>query len=72
MRGDRIVISDAGLGGDMGNMRQWVVEPDHEGHVGAAAEAAKILLRKRLWFPGMGAMVDAAGRAPASPAAPPL
>ena len=61
MRGERIVIPDADLGYDVGNMRQWVVELGHEGHVGA--EAAKRLLRKRLWFPGMDSMVDARTRA---------
>ena len=42
MRGERIVIPDADFGYDVGNMRQWVVELGHEGHVGA--EAAKRLL----------------------------
>lgn len=56
MRGDRIIIPEANLGQDTANLRQWVVDLAHEGHVGAAA--AKRLLRKRLWFSGMDAMVE--------------
>ena len=43
MRQDRIVIPQADLGEDIGNLRQWVVELSHEGHVGGPA--AKSLLK---------------------------
>ena len=56
MRQDRIVIPHADLGNDVGNLRQWVVELAHEGHVGGPA--AKRLLRQRIWFPGMDQMVE--------------
>lgn len=56
MRGDRIIIPQADLGEEVGNLRQWVVELAHEGHVGGAA--AKRTLRKRMWFPGMDEMID--------------
>ena len=56
MREDRIVIPQADLGEEVGNLRQWVVELAHDGHVGGPA--AKRTLRKRLWFPGMDDMID--------------
>ena len=57
MRGDKIVIPQADLGNEVGNLRQWVVELAHEGHMGGPA--AKRTLRKRLWFPSMDSMVEA-------------
>ena len=56
MRQDRIVVPHADLGRDVGNLRQWLVELAHDGCVGGPA--AKRLLRKRCWFPGMDQMVD--------------
>jgi hypothetical protein len=56
LRGDRIIIPDGQLENDEGNMRQWVVELGHEGHMGT--NAIKRLLRTRVWFPGMDKMVE--------------
>ena len=50
MRGDKIVIPQADLGNEVGNLRQWVVELAHEGHMGGPA--AKRTLRKRLSLNG--------------------
>ena len=57
IRQDRLVIPQADLSEDVGNLRQWVLELAHKGHVGGPA--AKRLLRQRLWFPGMDQMVKA-------------
>jgi hypothetical protein len=56
MRGERIVIPQADLGEDIGNLRQWVVELGHDGHVGAPG--IKRRWRIRVWFPGMDTMVE--------------
>ena len=55
-RGERIVIPQGQLPDDEGNLREWVVDLGHSGHMGAAA--TKRLLRLRLWFPGMDKMID--------------
>jgi hypothetical protein len=55
-RGEKIVIPDAHLPRDEGNLREWVVELGHSGHMGV--EATKRLLRQRLWFPGMDKKVE--------------
>ena len=70
MRGDRIVIPQADLGDEVGNLRQWVVELAHEGHVGGPA--AKRTLRKRMWFPSMDDMVETRTKTcePCQPATP--
>lgn len=56
LRGDKIIIPKGDLGGDVGNIRQWVIELGHEGHMGTAA--IKRRLRSRLWFPTMDKMVE--------------
>jgi hypothetical protein len=55
-RGERIVIPDGHLARDEGNVREWVVELGHSGHMGV--DATKRLLRQRLWFPGMDKAVE--------------
>ena len=55
-RGEKIVLPDAELARDGGNIRDWVVELGHEGHQGVGG--TKRLLRTRLWFPGMDEKVE--------------
>ena len=55
-RGERLVIPAGQLPRDEGNVRDWVVELGHSGHMGISA--TKRLLRHRLWFPGMDHMVE--------------
>ena len=55
-RGEKVVIPDAELARDGGNIRDWVVELGHDGHPGITA--AKRLLRTRLWFPGMDEKIE--------------
>ena len=55
-RGEKVVIPDGHLARDEGNLRDWVVELGHSGHMGV--EATKRLLRQRLWFPGMDRKVE--------------
>ena len=55
-RGERLVIPDGHIPGTEGNIREWVVELGHSGHMGI--NATKRLLRMRLWFPGMDKMVE--------------
>ena len=55
-RGERIVIPDAELVRDGGNIRDWVVDLGHDGCPGITV--AKRLIRTRLWFPGMDDRVE--------------
>ena len=55
-RGEKIVMPDAELSRDGGNIRDWVVELGHDGHTGITG--AKRLLRTRLWFPGMDEKIE--------------
>ena len=55
-RGERIVIPNGRLPTHDINMREWVVDLGHSGHMGMSA--TKRLLRLRLWFPGMDRMVE--------------
>ena len=55
-RGERIIIPNSELPGGEGNLRDWVVDLGHSGHLGI--NATKRLLRQRLWFPGMDKMVE--------------
>ena len=56
LRGDKIVIPKGNLEGEIGNIRQWIIELGHEGHMGTAA--IKRRLRARLWFPTMDKMME--------------
>ena len=56
LRSERIVIPDGLLPNDEGNLREWIVELGHSGHMGTGA--TKRLLRLRLWFPGMDRLVE--------------
>ena len=47
MRGDKIVIPQADLGNEVGNLRQWVMELAHEGHIGTCEAFIKHL--KKVW-----------------------
>lgn len=55
-RGERIVIPNGHLPELDSNIREWIVELGHSGHMGI--NATKRLLRLRLWFPGMDRMVE--------------
>ena len=55
-RGERIVIPDGFLPRHDANLREWVVDLGHSGHMGMSA--TKRLLRLRLWFPGMDRLVE--------------
>ena len=55
-RGEWVIIPNSELPGGEGNLRDWVVDLGHSGHLGI--HATKRLLRQRLWFPGMDKMVD--------------
>jgi hypothetical protein len=48
-RGEKIVMPDAELARDGGNIRDWVVELGHDGHPGITG--AKRLLRTRFMVP---------------------
>ena len=56
LRGDRLVIPDAELYPGSGSLRQLVVDNAHEGHQGIVK--CKRLLRSKVWFPGMDAMME--------------
>ena len=56
LRGDRLVIPDAELFPGTGSLRQMVVDNAHEGHQGIVK--CKKLLRAKVWFPGMDAMME--------------
>ena len=56
LRGDRLVIPDAELFPGSGSLRQMVVDNAHEGHQGIVK--CKKLLRAKVWFPGMDAMME--------------
>ena len=56
MQGERLVIADGHIPGTEGNIREWVAELGHSGHMGI--NATKRLLRMPLWFPGMDKMVE--------------
>ena len=56
LRGDRLVLPDAELGPGSGSLRQLVVDNAHEGHQGIVK--CKRLLRAKVWFPGMDAMME--------------
>ena len=56
LRNERIVIPEGMLSNDEGDIREWIVELGHSGHMGIAA--TKRLLRLRLWFPGMDKLVE--------------
>ena len=55
-RGERIVIPNGHILAEDANMREWIVELGHAGHMGMSA--TKRLLRSRLWFPGMDCLVE--------------
>ena len=55
-RGERIIIPNSELPGGEGNLRDWVIDLGHSGHLGI--NATKHLLRQRLWFSGMDRMVE--------------
>ena len=50
------MIPQGNLPEDEGNLREWVVDLGHSGHLDTAA--TKRLLRLRLWFPGMDKMIE--------------
>lgn len=58
LRGERIVIPNGHVPQYETNIRDWVVDLGHSGHMGVTA--TKKLLRLRLWFPGMDRLVEKA------------
>ena len=56
LRGERIVIPNGHVPQYDTNIREWIIDLGHSGHMGITA--TKRLLRLRLWFPGMDRLVE--------------
>lgn len=57
LKGDKLYIPDIEMTPGAGSLRRWCVDLAHEGHQGETK--TKRLIRSKLWFPGVDAIIEA-------------